>query len=427
MKQFFLTVFFIFLFGFVTFSYSWKLTDKGWIVLDDKGNMVKNTWYCDNRKGTNDWYILDENGYLVTNEVVSQTDKKGKKHYYLLSQDAATLGKMIVTNGQYKGLYLSFNQEKDSFYGEITINYEGIKELIMNFNVKSYNSISTSYVYANTLTTNNTMLMSKTTSGAAGGGGGGGTASTHTHTYTWEVIREASETERGVKLGTCTICGRQRYVYGRVGGDIDEDATRDEIEGYIGHNTCSYTYYIAIDNFVTGADNFIVAPYKLRSNYQLTVAQALKKLSEIKNFTLISNNSFTNGWYLNRIKMDGIGPQTIYKVDIPECLRSHVTTSALTKRTASNILGGQDYTTEAGWMYMVNGEHGSVSMAAYNLEDNDVVRIVFSLYGWGADVGSPWGSYYDYAFLTDEIKAVANGNMSLSELVDKAKKLRMEE
>ena len=425
MKKFLLTILFIVSFCQVVFSYSWKLTDKGWTVIDESGKQIKNTWYCDNSKGTKDWYIIDENGYLATNPLISQTDTMGKKHYYFLSQDASTLGKMVEVNGRYGNSYISFNHESSPYYGEITLNDDGISELIKEYTIKSYNTISNSYVYAKTPTLNSLLLSPKSNSSGGGGGGGGHSSggNSHTHTFTYEVIREATETEKGVKLGTCTICGYQKYVYGSYTDDIDEDATREDIENLIDDDDATYTYYIAIDKFVTGDDKFIVAPYKLTSNYQMTVAQVLKKLSEIKNFTLISNDSFTNGWYLNRIQMNDIGPKTIYKSDIPECLRSHVTSSALTKRTATNILGGQDYTTEAGWMYMVNGEHGATSMAAYNLEDQDVIRIVFSLYGWGADVGSPWGAYYDYAFLTDEIKAVANGNMSLTTLENKAKKL----
>lgn len=423
-----MTILFILSMCQIVFSYAWKYDLKGWMVLDDSGNPIKNTWFCDNLKGANDWYVIGEDGYLVTNPLISQKDESGKNHYYFLSQEPATLGKMVVLNGKYGNSYISFNQNNDSYYGEINVNDEGIQILIKEFNIKSYDNLAKSVTYATP--PNNNLMLSNVAVGSGGGsgggggaGGGGGGGTSHTHNYTWEIIREATPNERGVKLGTCTICGYQKYVYGDYSDEIDEDATRDEIDDYIDDGTGSYTYYIAIDKFTTGADKFIVPPMKVKSNYQMTVAQVLKKVAENKNFTLISNNSFTNGWYLNKIKMDGIGPKTIYKNNIPECLRSHVTTSALTKRTATNILGGQDYTTEAGWMYMVNGVHGSVSMASYDLSDNDVIRIVFSLYGWGADVGSPYGPYYDYAFLTDEIKEVADGNMSLSTLVNKAKKL----
>ncbi|WP_054741188.1 DUF4430 domain-containing protein [Cellulosilyticum ruminicola] len=57
-------------------------------------------------------------------------------------------------------------------------------------------------------------------------------------------------------------------------------------------------------------------------------------------------------------------------------------------------LGESDYTATSGWMYVVNNASANVGMGDYICADGDVIRLQFSLYGWGADIGmdnSAWG------------------------------------
>lgn len=48
------------------------------------------------------------------------------------------------------------------------------------------------------------------------------------------------------------------------------------------------------------------------------------------------------------------------------------------------------YMSCSGWMYTVNGEFPSMTMNAYKLKDGDIVRIQFSLYGYGGDLGEKY-------------------------------------
>ena len=51
-----------------------------------------------------------------------------------------------------------------------------------------------------------------------------------------------------------------------------------------------------------------------------------------------------------------------------------------------NYLAMEDYTVYGGWMYTVNNVLPSVGMSDYALEDNAVIRVQFSAYGWGEDL-----------------------------------------
>ncbi|MCD7973858.1 MAG: T9SS type A sorting domain-containing protein [Candidatus Azobacteroides sp.] len=51
-------------------------------------------------------------------------------------------------------------------------------------------------------------------------------------------------------------------------------------------------------------------------------------------------------------------------------------------------LGEFDYTFMSGWMYFVNNVAAPVGMGAYNPQDGDVIRVQFTLQGYGMDLGS---------------------------------------
>ena len=62
--------------------------------------------------------------------------------------------------------------------------------------------------------------------------------------------------------------------------------------------------------------------------------------------------------------------------------------------TAKNVaypdLSEFSYHRNAGWMYSVNGEFPNVGMAAWIPKDGDVIRVQFTVYGLGADLGSQY-------------------------------------
>ncbi len=97
-----------------------------------------------------------------------------------------------------------------------------------------------------------------------------------------------------------------------------------------------------------------------------------------------------------------------------------------------NYIGEFVYTNGSGFMYCVNGTYPSVSMSDYNLKDNDVVRVSYTL-AYGQDIGgavSVGGSagisvnnYYETANKDDLIKSIAaiNANVNKEKVLSNAK------
>ena len=68
-------------------------------------------------------------------------------------------------------------------------------------------------------------------------------------------------------------------------------------------------------------------------------------------------------------------------------------------------LGEFDYTFMSGWMYAVNGVFPNVGFSDSYLTDGDVVRVQFTLYGYGADIGGGYamgGGTTDYYSLAQK-------------------------
>ena len=53
-------------------------------------------------------------------------------------------------------------------------------------------------------------------------------------------------------------------------------------------------------------------------------------------------------------------------------------------------LDAYDYTSQSGWMFVVNNSSLDIGMGGYTPQDGDVVRIYYTIYGYGADVGFGW-------------------------------------
>ncbi|WP_147365312.1 MULTISPECIES: Ig-like domain-containing protein [Eubacterium] len=86
-------------------------------------------------------------------------------------------------------------------------------------------------------------------------------------------------------------------------------------------------------------------------------------------------------------------------------------------------LGEFSYTEHSGWMYSVNGVFPNYGMDSYILKDGDVMRVQFTMWGTGADVGDPYnaGQYgLDIPNRDSLTKAIAafNGRADKEELLE---------
>lgn len=94
------------------------------------------------------------------------------------------------------------------------------------------------------------------------------------------------------------------------------------------------------------------------------------------------------GSYLSGFADDG------GKVLLPEILSGHLDADSLSARAREGFLSEFDYTTEAGYIFLLNDKSASTGIDSYTPKDGDVIRICFSVYGYGSDIGvdnSSWG------------------------------------
>lgn len=215
---------------------------------------------------------------------------------------------------------------------------------------------------------------------------------------------------------------------------IDLEATKDKLEQAISDQILSErpTVYLAIDNFVMGANSFILSPTKTQVQKGTTVAKFLQDMAKNRGIG-INSTIGSYGFYLNSISgLGNMAPETINVSRLPNKIKGSIPggDSTLTRRSEDGVLSEFDYTTSSGWMYSVNGVFPNVSMGNYILKDGDVVRVSFTLVGLGADIGGGYSAggassgnsvFNNIQAFPDDIKDVAEGRMNVSGLVSKIK------
>lgn len=93
-------------------------------------------------------------------------------------------------------------------------------------------------------------------------------------------------------------------------------------------------------------------------------------------------------FYLASVKDDSSDP-----LNIPQYILEALDYEPDENDREEGWLGEFDYTSDSGWMYAVNGVFLGNGFSDYSPKDGDVVRVQFTLYGYGADLGavSEWG------------------------------------
>ena len=69
------------------------------------------------------------------------------------------------------------------------------------------------------------------------------------------------------------------------------------------------------------------------------------------------------------------------------------TTDNTGNTSENNALGEYAYSEMAGWMFTINNKPAADSINKISVKDGDVIRLQFSVYGWGADLGYDTESY----------------------------------
>ena len=192
------------------------------------------------------------------------------------------------------------------------------------------------------------------------------------------------------------------------------------------------TVTVTIERFTIG-QGYLLKPTSVEVDKDASVKDVLEKVAQENNIKLNATTS-SYGYYLDSISYADTGV-----VNIPESISSMpgidadygggytVHYDAPTNTTVNSHfedeqkLGVGSFTDLAGWMYALNNKESDNGMDAQPVADGDVVRVQFSVYAAGADIGfKSWYAGIESAKLADKdslIKKVAE--LSAKENQDK--------
>ena len=192
------------------------------------------------------------------------------------------------------------------------------------------------------------------------------------------------------------------------------------------------TVTVTIERFTIG-QGYLLKPTSVEVDKDASVKDVLEKAAQENNIKLNATTS-SYGYYLDSISYADTGV-----VNIPESISSMpgidadygggytVHYDAPTNTTVNSRfedeqkLGSGSFTDLAGWMYALNNKESDNGMDAQPVADGDVVRVQFSVYAAGADIGfKSWYAGIESAKLADKdslIKKVAE--LSAKENQDK--------
>ncbi|MDR2646851.1 MAG: DUF4430 domain-containing protein, partial [Oscillospiraceae bacterium] len=150
------------------------------------------------------------------------------------------------------------------------------------------------------------------------------------------------------------------------------------------------TVYIDFEGYNLG-QGFYVAPVKLELPAGSTAADATAALFEREN---IESRGLDSG-YLSDVK--GFDKGT---VSIPSYITEQPGFEQTSAINADEWLGAGDYAEMSGWMYTINHAFGANGINGDVLNNGDVIRWQFTVWGYGLDLGvdngwSASGPYYE--------------------------------
>jgi hypothetical protein len=145
----------------------------------------------------------------------------------------------------------------------------------------------------------------------------------------------------------------------------------------------------SVEKFTLG-QGYIVVPMLVEISDGDTVADVFENALTEQNVEYYSSDT-DMGFYLRRIKDNDTS-----EANIPQYIQDVAGDNIDCGRDRENWLGEFDYTSQGGWVYWVNNEQPEVSAGSYEVENGDVIRWQFTVYGLGRDVGAAIGALAPY-------------------------------
>ena len=147
------------------------------------------------------------------------------------------------------------------------------------------------------------------------------------------------------------------------------------------------TIYVSVERFTVGQGYLIepeVVHFKKGDYYSDIICKLLKE----KGYTYSATIHSMYGFYL-----EGIDNADTGILNIPQCIQNmsgNPPTNVNHKDNPNADTKGLyqfSYSEQAGWYYFINGKNPGIGMGNTKVQDGDVVRYQFTLYGLGGDLG----------------------------------------
>jgi hypothetical protein len=128
---------------------------------------------------------------------------------------------------------------------------------------------------------------------------------------------------------------------------------------------------------------FLVKPTLTDISPGENAASVIERLLAENGFASSHSGSAESGYYLT-----GISPVDQTAVAIPDFITLEADEDDINYDDRTDLtLRSYDYYDMSGWMFTINDAFSQVGASDCILEPNDVLRLQFSVYGWGADLG----------------------------------------
>ena len=157
---------------------------------------------------------------------------------------------------------------------------------------------------------------------------------------------------------------------------------------------------VTVEAFTLGG-GYIIEPTYVDIYEGDSTANALVKLLTERGFTYTNTGSIESSFYLATISSNQLSSIDVTGASIPTGLLEKLAEKGIdiSDRSDPTTLGEFDYTSFSGWMYCHNNVFPNVGFSGNYLADGDVVRVQFTLGGYGADIGGGYamgGGSTDY-------------------------------
>ena len=155
---------------------------------------------------------------------------------------------------------------------------------------------------------------------------------------------------------------------------------------------------VSVERFSLG-QGYLIEPTEISFTQGENFAQVFDRLMKQKGFTYRYNGRLTDGFYLESIDNADTGV-----LNIPRCIQNMPSVpnwdgTKVAPPTNENHTGNLEfpalgefaYSKQSGWYYFVNNIAPGVGFSGTTVSNGDVIRVQFTVYGLGADLGAGYG------------------------------------